>query len=284
MATGAGRKRKLAPSVHVRGELNNLLVEGVERDENLVRTLAELLARFVVQRLLEADQADFLGQRGRYRRRQTVQRGSRNGYEPGWLRTPAGSIKIRIPQVRNSTEPFRPGLLITMRRDPTVLDRVVIRTFAQALSSRGAEEDIRDTNGVPLISGAALAEAAYELSEDYQVFISRDLSDVPVKHLYCDALFRPGPASEEEQAVLIAWSVDSEGRQRPLHLAVDNKESEDTWTSVFWNLVDRHMPQPATVMCGGSRAITKAAEMAFPNSVLLRGWIERQTERWTGTA
>ena len=284
MTTGRVRTRKLAPSVSDREELSKLLLDGVGSDDDLLSALGATVTRFVVQRLLEAEQADFLGQRGRYRRRQSVQRGSRNGYEPGWLRTANGPIKIRIPQVRNTAEPYRSGLLACLRGDIKVIDRVILRTYAAALSSREVDKELRDASGAALISGAALAEAAYEVSEDYQVFNSRDLSYISVRHLYCDVVFESETTPENEEAVLIAWSTDSDGRQKPLHLAVDDKDSEDIWISVFWNLIDRHMWPPATVICNGSRAVTKAAEIVFPNAVLMRTWIQQRTERWTGTA
>ncbi|MGA8296617.1 MAG: transposase, partial [Acidimicrobiales bacterium] len=139
MTNVSRRTRKLPPSEYIREELNELLANGVGRDEDLAATLKETFSRLIVQRLLEAEQADFLGRRGRYGRRDVVQRGSRNGYEPGWLRTADNPIRVRVPQVRNSGVPYRSSLLPFLNEGPVVLDRVVLQVVARALAGSVGE-------------------------------------------------------------------------------------------------------------------------------------------------
>ena len=81
----------------------------------------------VVQELLEGEQADYLGGRGRYERREGGQTGWRNGYEPGRLRTAEGAIDIAVPQVRGAGEPFRSPLMSFLDGNSEVLDRLVSR-------------------------------------------------------------------------------------------------------------------------------------------------------------
>jgi hypothetical protein len=57
---------RVAPSVMAREQLRGLLVGGVERESNIVSALVEVVTRLVVQELIEGEQADFLGGRGRY--------------------------------------------------------------------------------------------------------------------------------------------------------------------------------------------------------------------------
>ena len=75
--------RRVAPSVIAREQLQGLLAGGVGRESNIVSALVETVTRVVVQELLEAEQADYLGGRGRYERRDEGQSVSRNGYELG---------------------------------------------------------------------------------------------------------------------------------------------------------------------------------------------------------
>lgn len=56
--------RRVAPSVIAREQLQELLAGGVGRESNIVSALVETVTRLVVQELLEAEQADFLGGRG----------------------------------------------------------------------------------------------------------------------------------------------------------------------------------------------------------------------------
>ena len=94
--------RRVAPSVMAREQLHQLLVGGADRETNIVSALVETVTRLVVQELLEGEQQDFLGGRGRYDRRGEDQAGSRNGYERGRLRTAEGFIDVAVPQVRGA--------------------------------------------------------------------------------------------------------------------------------------------------------------------------------------
>ena len=59
--------RRVAPSVTAREQLQWLLDGGVDQDRNIVSALVQAVTRLVVQELVEAEQADFLGGRGRLR-------------------------------------------------------------------------------------------------------------------------------------------------------------------------------------------------------------------------
>jgi hypothetical protein len=101
--------RRVAPSVIAREQLCELLAGGVDRETNIVSALVEAVTRLVVQELVEAEQGDYLGGRGRYERRSEGQLGSRNGYERGRPRTAEGFVASRcrrcpVPR-RRSTWP-----------------------------------------------------------------------------------------------------------------------------------------------------------------------------------
>ena len=87
--------RRVAPSVIAREELHRLLAGGADREANIVSALVEAVTRLVVAELLEAEQGDFLGGRGRYERRGEGQVGSRNGYESGRIRNRGGTDRGR---------------------------------------------------------------------------------------------------------------------------------------------------------------------------------------------
>ncbi|MGH3780277.1 MAG: hypothetical protein ACRDRO_06520 [Pseudonocardiaceae bacterium] len=70
---------RVAPSVIAREQLQELLTGGVGRGSNIVSPLVETVTRLVVQELLEGEQAEFLGGRGRYERRGEGSRGRAMG-------------------------------------------------------------------------------------------------------------------------------------------------------------------------------------------------------------
>jgi putative transposase len=132
--------RRVAPSVIAREQLQELLSGGLGRESNVVSALVETVTRLVVQELLEAEQADYLGGRGRYERRGADQVGSRNGYEPGRVRTAEGAFDVAVSQVRGAEQPFRSSLMGFLNGNSEVLERLVCEMYARGLSTRDVED------------------------------------------------------------------------------------------------------------------------------------------------
>jgi transposase-like protein len=261
--------------VIARERLSALLAGGVDEGSNIVSALVETVTRLVVQELLEAEQADFLGGRGRYDRRGEGQVGSRNGYERGRLRTGEGSIDFAVPQVRGAAEPFRSSLMGFLDGNSEVLERLVNEMYARGLSTRDVEDAFRDATGELLISKSAVSEITDRLWQDYQAFISRDLSQVEVEYLFVDAVFESLRRHGAKEALLVAWCIASDGRKHLLHLAVGNKESEGCWTEFFRHLLGRGLRMPTTVTSDGAPGLVKAIEVCFPASIRIRCWFHR---------
>ena len=57
--------RRVSPSVLAREELRQLLAGGTDRESNIVSALVQAVTRLVVQELVEGEQEDFVGGRGR---------------------------------------------------------------------------------------------------------------------------------------------------------------------------------------------------------------------------
>jgi putative transposase len=267
--------RRVPPSVRVREELNRLLSGGAETETDVVSAFVELAIRLVAQQLLEAEQADFLGGRGRYERRGEGQRGSRNGYEPGRIRTAEGAIPVQVPQVRGTDQPFRSSLMSFLEGNSEVLERLVAEMYARGLSTRDVEDAFRDATGELLISKSAVSEITDSLWEDYQAFCARDLSGIAVEYLFLDAIFESLRAQGVKEALLVAWGIDAEGRKHLLHLAVGNKESEACWTEFCRHMVARGLRAPTTVTSDGAPGLIRAIEAVFPRSVRIRCWFHR---------
>jgi transposase-like protein len=231
--------------VIARQQLQELLSGGADRGSNVVSALVETVTRMVVQELLEGEQADYLGGRGRYQRRSEGQVGSRNGYEPARVRTAEGAFEVAVPQVRGAGEPFRSSLMGFLDGNSQVLERLVGEMYARGLSTRDVEDAFRDATGQLLISKSAVSEITDRLWEDYQAFIARDLSEISVEYLFVDAVFESLRRHGAKEAVLVGWCIASDGRKHLLHLAVGNKESQTCWTecsAACWAGACEHQP------------------------------------------
>ena len=267
--------RRVAPSVVAREQLQRLLGGGVDHEQNIVSALVETVTRLVVQELLEGEQGDFLGGRGRYQRRGEEQLGLRNGYERGRLRTAEGFVDVAVPQVRGAGEPFRSSLMGFLDGNSEVLESLVNEMYARGLSTRDVEDAFRDATGELLISRSKVSEITDRLWEDYQAFIARDLSELEVEYLFVDAVFEALRRHGAKEALLVAWCIDSDGRKHLLHLAVGNKESEACWTEFFRNMLARGLRMPTTITSDGAPGLVKAIEVCFPASIRIRCWFHR---------
>jgi len=267
--------QRVAPSQIARQQLQELLAGGAECGSNIVSALVETVTRVVVQELLEGEQADYLGGRGRYERRGEGQMGSRNGYAPGRVRTAEGVFEVAVPQVRGAGQPFRSSLMSFLDGNSEVLERLVAEMYARGLSTRDVEDAFRDATGEPLISKSAVSEITDRLWADYQAFISRDLSEIAVEYLFVDAIFESLRRHGAKEALLVAWCIASDGRKHLLHLAVGNKESQSCWTEFFRSLLARGMRAPTTVTSDGAPGLITAITTCFPASIRIRCWFHR---------
>jgi len=103
-------EKKIAPSERKAQEIQ-ALVQGqldAQSGEELLSTLVRLSTERVLQEALEEEQAAALG-RGRYERR-TSERGYRNGYESGTLKTAEGVWRVEVPPIRGREQPYRSPL------------------------------------------------------------------------------------------------------------------------------------------------------------------------------
>jgi transposase-like protein len=250
--------------VIAREQLQRLLDDGVDRERNIVSALVEAVTRLVVQELLEGEQGEFLGGRGRYERRSDDQVGSRNGYERGRLRTADGFVDVAVPQVRGAGEAFRSSLMSFLDGNSEVLESLVNEMYARGLSTRDVEDAFRDSTGELLISKSAVSQITDRLWADYQAFIARDLSEVEVEYLFVDAVFESLRRHGAKEALLVGWCIDSEGRKHLLHLAVGNKESETCWTEFFRHMLARGLRMPTTVTSDGGPRLGEGDPSLLP--------------------
>jgi putative transposase len=156
---------RIAPGAKIREEITRLLHDGVPEDQDVVGTLLRVGAQRVAQELREEEATDFLG-RDRYVRHRGPEphRGSRNGYEPGRVRTAEGDIPVQLPQVRQTPVPSQSRLLSFLRGHTDVLDRLVAEMYARGLSTRDIEDTVRDVPGASLGSASGSSTCSWTRS------------------------------------------------------------------------------------------------------------------------
>jgi transposase-like protein len=132
-------EKKIAPSERKAQELR-ALVQGqldAQSGEELLSTLVRLSTERVLQEALEDEQAQALGRERSERREE--ERGYRNGYEAGTLKTAEGGLRVQVPQIRGRDEPYRSQLWSQVAKTSDVLKRLSVEMYAGGLSQREIE-------------------------------------------------------------------------------------------------------------------------------------------------
>jgi putative transposase len=272
--------RKVPPSNVLREEINRSLADGVQDGTDLLSHLAHLGLGYLVQQALEQEQEDFLG-RGRYERQGREGTGDRparyrNGYEEGKLKTAEGEVRVRVPQVRGTSSPYRSRLMEFLGGNSEALERLVVEMYARGLSTRDVEECFRDERtGELMISRSAVSEITDRLWEDYREFSDRDLSGIEVEYLFLDAVYESLRRYGAKEGVLAAWCITTEGRKVLLHLGVGNKESEACWMEFLRDMVGRGLRTPTSVTSDGAPGLVNAIEGVFEKSIRVRCWYHK---------
>lgn len=107
-------------------EVDELLLRG--REGLPLPDFIRASARLCLQEALEQEVTEFLG-RGHYQRGERTREGYRNGYEPKTLPSAEGPLLIRMPQLRQTQEPFRSQLAQGLAASPGALERLVVGMY-----------------------------------------------------------------------------------------------------------------------------------------------------------
>jgi putative transposase len=267
------------------------LKQGGEAEE-LTSGLIRQAVRLVVEQMLEAEVAEFLG-RPRYARRpagpaesatddrsgiSTGGSGYRNGHKPRQLRTAEGKVPIDLPQVRN-VEGWSSPLWQGIRQRTEVLDKLAVEMYARGLSTRDIEDllgEIEDGDGQSLLSKSSVSRITEHLWEEFEGFAQRDLSGLEVVYLFCDAVYESlRQQAGCKQAVLVTWGILLDGSRVLIHMSLGNKESQASWQEHFRSLIQRGLPNPLTVTSDGAPGAIAAIEATWPSAERIRCWVHK---------
>lgn len=233
---------RIPPSQQIGKRLDELLSQGLKGEgdvtSNIIRLGVERLAAVCGEELLEQEVTDYL-EREHYQRRQPEQeqRGYRNGYEPGRIRTAEGEVVVQVPQVRDAPETYRSGLMPFLRGNSDVLQRLAVEMYARGLSTRDIEDALVEATGDHLLSRTAVSQVTEVLWADYEAFANRDLSGFALEYLFLDAVYESlREQGGLKEGILAAWGICGDGRKVLLHLALGNKESYDSWLEFLRDL------------------------------------------------
>jgi transposase-like protein len=263
---------RIPPSQKIGKQFEQLMKQGLDGEEDLTSMVVRLGIERLVQEMVEQEVTDYL-ERGHYERRRPEQehRGYRNGYEPGRIRTAEGEILVQVPQVRDAPTTYRSRLMVFLRGNSDVLERLAVEMYARGLSTRDIEDALEEATGDRLLSRTAVSQITEVLWDEYEAFAERDLSGFEVEYLFLDAVYESlRQQGGGKEGILSAWAICADGRKVMLHLALGNKESYPNWLEFLRDMVRRGLQTPVLVTTDGAPGLIRAVEEVFPNSLRQR--------------
>jgi transposase-like protein len=268
-------EKKIAPS-EAKAQALRALLQGqtdAQSGEELLSTLVRLSTERVLQEALEQEQATALG-RERYEAR-GGQLGYRNGYENGTLKTAEGVLRVKLPQIRGWEEPYRSPLWRQVAPTSDVLKRLIVEMYVGGMSQRDMEYSLESALGQFVLSKSTVSELADTLSEEYEAWRMRDLSNEAVAYLFIDTVYEPLRRWGQKTGVLCVWAICEEGRKVLLSLSTTNSESYESCLEVLRGLAKRGMQTPVTITTDGAIGLTKAIDAMWPKSLRIRCWFHK---------
>ena len=262
-------RRTVPPSAEIQTNIDKLLGSGlVEDPQKMLSELARLGARLIIQRAVEEEFDSWLG-RARYERRPGGPPGKRNGFRPRRLQTAEGELRIEIPQVRETAEPFVSKLFRKghtkrlLRTDP--LKAMIIGAFVRGLSVRDVES-LCEEAGLGRTSKSTVARICAELHERFQAFSRRDLYEVKLVVLFLDAIYLPVRPSGPKEGVMCAWGFTENGERALVCVRLGAREAKDDWLELGRDLTKRGLAAPRLIVADGAPGLTLAIEELWPRA------------------
>ncbi len=260
--------KRVPPSVRMKEAVEELLhgtgqeTEPVPPMQGFVRATAQ----YMLQVAIEAEATAFLG-RGHYQRGARQRAGWRNGYEPKRLQTEAGLVRLAVPQLRATAEPFRSPLVDRVGSRSLDLEGLVRGMYVRGLSTQDVSDLYGETFGASRLSKSTVSRITQQLNQDFDTWRRRDLSDLKVVYVFLDGQYHAvRQGTDEKEGVLSAYALLEDGRPVLLHLDLGPRESYDAWLSFLQDLSARGLPDPLLVISDGAPGLKKAVTRMWPRA------------------
>ena len=172
--------------------------------------------RLIVEEVLEAEVADWLG-REYYKRSRAA--GHRNGYRRAQLKCADCVVEYSAPQVAGTPTPWHSEVQAALAARAEELTRLALKMYARGVSVREIKAAFSDRTGCCALSGTAACYVCKRLQSAYQAFASRDLSEYQVRYLFVEDVAKRLHLEQPREVALAAWGITETGAKVLLGLA-----------------------------------------------------------------
>ena len=188
--------------------------------------------------------------------------GYANGFKPRIFNTRMGALDVQIPQVRGLA--FYPQCLEKGCRSERALKIAIAEMYLKGVSTRKVESITHALCGMDFTS-MQVSRAAKELDQEFETFRNRPLG--VFTYVYLDATYLKirHNGSVINQAILIAYGVNAEGKREILGASASLSEAEVHWRVFLETLVKRGLNGIKLIIADDHVGLKKARQRVFPS-------------------
>ncbi len=235
--------------------INILLEDGLE---NAIPKITELLmnAAMILERVqhIGADPNE---------RNVEGRNGYANGFKPRTFQSALGKLQLSLPQVRQSSEPFRTTLLEQGSRSDRALKSAIATMYVEGVSTRRVTKVMEKLCGFQVSSGQ-VSKLTAELDVEFEAWRTRPLPGIA--YLTLDATYYKVRIDGvvRDCATLIAIGVCKEtGKRMILGVSCALSEAEVHWRKFLTSLRERGMGMPDMVTSDAHTGLRAALKASF---------------------
>lgn len=232
-------------------------------------------ARRLLASVLEAEVTEFLG-RQRYERAET-RGGYRNGYgKERRVTLGTGTVAVRAPRVRQSTEPFSSEVLPAWQRRSKVVQALIPELYVQGLATGDFEPALRGLLGeTASLSPSTVVRLKAQWESEYEAWRKRSLGDHEYVYVWCDGVYPKAGLQGDKTAFLVVLGVNENGEKEPLAIVEGYRESTESWAEVLRDLKARGLSDPKLFCGDGALGLWGAVDQVYPKADHQRCWCHK---------
>lgn len=241
-------------------ELADKLAMNLKSEED-VSEMARMLTKVAIERALEIEMEEHLGEKSKGRRKNG---NSRNGYTPKTLKTDTAEIPLEIPRDRNAY--FEPQLVKKNQRRSGDLDSKILSLYAKGMTTRDISDTFKEMYDVE-VSPTLISKVTDGVMEEVVTWQNRPLDSIyPVLFLDCIVVKVREDKRVINKSVFLALAINTEGKKELLGLWIAQNEGSKFWMSVLTELQNRGVTDVFIASVDGLSGFPEAIKTVFPET------------------
>ena len=230
------------------------LTQSTPDGQDPLREIGEMVLNFI-------SEAEAAAQVGAEPYERTDERAThRNGYRDRRYDTRLGTLRLRIPKLREGG--FVPSFIEHRKRSEQALVSVIQEAVVQGVSTRKIET-VLESFGIVGVSAGQVSQLCAGLDEKVRAFRERPLGEI--RYLWIDAIYEKVRVDDrvESMACVIAIGIGPSNRREVLGFDLIPTESEEGWTQFLKSLKERGLRGVVLVISDAHSGLKAAVRKVF---------------------